>query len=109
MPFLIDRSMTSLGMFTPRALSTAERKRGLPLMSPPPRRAETVISLITLVHTLDFFESEASFLCLIFDQRLWPDIAHFLTRPAGGREGHALSGAGRHEGGPHPGVAAAGL
>jgi hypothetical protein len=57
-------------MFWPRALSTAERKRGLPLISPPPSLAEIVISLMTLVQSFDFLESEASFLCLIFDHLL---------------------------------------
>src|SRR3982751_2782543 len=70
--------MVSFGMFTPRALSTAVRNRGLPLMSPP-SRAETVISLITLVQTFDFLESEASFLCLILDHRLWPDMRSFVA------------------------------
>jgi hypothetical protein len=64
------RSMVSFGMFWPRALSTAERKRGLPLTSPPPSLAEMVISLIVFVQTFDFLESEASFLCLIFDHLL---------------------------------------
>src|SRR5262245_25094976 len=61
-------------MLTARALSTAARNRGFPPMSPPPRRAEMVISLMTLVQTLDFLASEASFLCLILDQRLCPDM-----------------------------------
>ncbi len=39
-------------------------------MSPPPSLAEIVISLMTLVQTFDFLESEASFLCLIFDHLL---------------------------------------
>src|SRR3954452_12500557 len=86
MPFLMDRSMTSLVMLAARALSTAVRKRGLPLMSPPPVRAETVISLMILVQTFDFLESEASFLCLIFDQRLCPDMDVSY---------HGLPGAGR--------------
>src|SRR5580692_2723710 len=68
------RSMVSLGMFTARALSAAARKRGLPAMSPPPRRADSVSSLMTLVQTFDFLESEASFLCFIFDHRLCPDM-----------------------------------
>src|SRR5215468_1965283 len=78
--------MVSLGMFTPRALSTAARSRGLPLMSPPPRRAEIVSSLMTFVHSFDFLESEASFLCLILDHRLWPDMAAiFYHNPAPAR------------------------
>src|SRR3954451_3412550 len=78
--------MVSLGMLTARALSTAARNRGLPLMSPPPSRAEMVISLMTLVQTLDLLESEASFLCLILDQRLCPDMTCFLPyhRPDSG-------------------------
>src|SRR4029079_16164472 len=82
-PFLIARSMVSLGMLTSRALSTAVRRRGLPLMSPPPSRAEIVSSLMTLVQSFDFLESEASFLCLILDQRLWPDMTgHFYHNPS---------------------------
>src|SRR6185369_13801175 len=76
--------MVSLGMLTERPLSTAARRRGLPLMSPPPMRAETVSSLMIFVQTFDFFESDASFLCLIFDQRLCPDMTcsyHNTTGP----------------------------
>src|SRR5215813_12137007 len=81
-PFLIARSIVSFGMFTPRALSTAARNRGLPLMSPPPSRAEIVSSLMTFVQSFDFLESEASFLCLILDHRLWPDMtANFYHSP----------------------------
>src|SRR5688572_2934450 len=84
-PFLIARSMVSFGMFTERALSAAARSRGLALMSPPPSRADTVSSLMILVHTLDFLESVASFLCLILDQRLWPDMpANNYHKPAPG-------------------------
>src|SRR5580693_4410914 len=73
------RSMVSFGMFSARALSTAVRKRGLPLMSPPPKRAETVSSLMSLVQTFDFLESEASFLCLILLHRLCPDMAPIIV------------------------------
>src|SRR5262252_2499709 len=83
-PFLIARSIVSFGMLTPRALSTAARSRGLPLMSPPPSRAEIVSSLMTLVQSFDFLESEASFLCLILDQRLWPDMATIFYHSRGG-------------------------
>src|SRR6476660_1528177 len=82
-PFLIARSMVSLGMLTVRALSTAARRRGLPVMSPPPNRAEIVSSLMTLVHSFDFLESEASFLCLILDHRLWPDMVASLYHDLG--------------------------
>src|SRR4051794_28768510 len=67
------RSMVSLGTLAPRALSIAVRRRGLLVGSPPPL-AETVISLISLVHPFDFFESARAFLCLMVDHRLWPDI-----------------------------------
>src|SRR3569623_1099664 len=85
-PFLIDRSFTSLVMLTARPLSTAVRSRGLPLMSPPPMRAETVISLMPFVHSLDFLASDASFLCLIFAQRLCPDMHLYLPRRQQRRE-----------------------
>ena len=94
-------------MFAPRALSTAVRNRGLPVMSPPPSRAEIVISLMIFVQTFDFFESVASFLCLIFDQRLCPDMPPVLPRCRGTWE----SQRDRHVwcyGGPQPGVAAPG-
>src|SRR5207244_11939205 len=48
-PFLTARSMLSDGMLFCRAVSTAVRSRGLALRSPPPRRAATVISLMSLV------------------------------------------------------------
>src|SRR5450432_4481191 len=103
------RSIVSFGMLAPRALSTAVRSRGLPVMSAPPVRAETVISRIILVQTFDFFESEASFLCLIFDHRLWPDMPLFLTTTprASGEPGRASGRAGarrRHERAVVPGV-----
>src|SRR4051794_28574444 len=80
MPFLMARSMVSFGMFCACALYMAVRRRALWLTSPPPARVETVISLISLVHSFDFFDEVASFLCLILDQRLWPDMAPFSYR-----------------------------
>ena len=66
-------------------------------MSPPPSRAETVSSLMTLVQTFDFLESVASFLCLILDHRLWPDMAgYFLS------QSEVMAA-------PAPGVAASGV
>src|SRR3954471_2286591 len=94
-PFLIARSIVSFGMLTVRALSTAARRRGLAVTSPPPSRAEIVSSLMTLVQTFDRLESVASFLCLILDHRLWPDMGTFLSQSA-------------VQGGPAPGVAANG-
>src|SRR3982751_673334 len=110
MPFLMDRSITSLVMLTARALSMAERRRGLPVGSPPPNRADTVISLITFVHTFDFLASVASFLCLIFDQRLWPDIRlnYHGAQKAGRGTSCPKHTDRRRQGAPHPGVASAG-
>src|SRR5262245_1879933 len=73
------RLMVSLGMFDARALSMAVRNRGLPSGSPPPRAA-TVISLRSFVQPLDFLASDAAFACLIFDQRLCPDIRNPVAR-----------------------------
>src|SRR4029077_17862344 len=70
--------MVSLGMLDARALSMAVRRRGLPSGSPPPLAA-TVISLSSLVHPFDFLASEAALVCLIFDQRLWPDIDYLVS------------------------------
>src|SRR6185503_4825519 len=95
------RSMVSFGMFCTRAFSTAVRSRGLPLMSPPPTRAETVSSLMSLVHIFDFLESEASFLCLILLQRLCPDMAPIIVMP-GPRTSHFSARI--SQGGPAPGV-----
>ena len=75
MPFLIARVMLSPGMFAARASSIARRRRGLPLGSPPPMRAATVISLISLVKILPRLASAAPFLCLIVDHLEWPLMA----------------------------------
>src|SRR5919204_1569506 len=74
-PFLIARVMLSEGMFASFAASIAARRRALPLGSPPPMRAETVISLMSFVKSLPFAAPCASFLRLILVQRLWPDMA----------------------------------
>src|SRR5512139_2505122 len=66
--------MVSPGMLCPRAASTAVRSRGLALMSPPPRRAATVISLMSLVKSLPRLASLAAFLCLMVLHFEWPDI-----------------------------------
>src|SRR5688572_23491738 len=51
--------MTSLDMFTDRPRSMAARRRGLPVGSPPPARAATPISRITLVKILPRWASVA--------------------------------------------------
>src|SRR4029077_5830202 len=83
----------------------AARSRGFPVMSPPPNRADTVISLMTLVQTFDFLESDASFLCLILDHRLWPDILPYLPQHGRG----TASGIPKGQGGPAPGVGGSGV
>src|SRR5688572_27929719 len=70
------RSMVSPGMLSFFAASTAVRSRGFALMSPPPRRAATVISLMSLVKILPRLESFAAFLCLIVLHFEWPDMAN---------------------------------
>src|SRR6185436_13145174 len=68
------RSMLSLGMLCERAVVTAVRRRGLALTSPPPMRAATVISLMSLVKILPRLESLSAFLCLIVLHLEWPDM-----------------------------------
>src|SRR5690606_6123704 len=77
-PFLIARSMLSLGMFTALASSIALRSRGLPLGSPPPALAATVISRITLVQVPARRASATAFLCLIDFHLLCPAICFLL-------------------------------
>src|SRR5450631_1885279 len=59
-------------MLASAAFSTARRNRGLVAMSPPPRRAPTVISLIRRVQTLPRLASVAAFLCLMLAHLLCP-------------------------------------
>src|SRR3989338_6631355 len=73
-PFLIARSMVSLGTDCARAFSTERRNLELPVMSPPPSLAATVISLSSFVKTLARLASAAPFLCLILDHLECPDI-----------------------------------
>src|SRR5438270_807611 len=73
-PRLTARSILSFGMLFAFASATAARRRGLPSMSPPPRRAAIVISLMMRVKTLPRFASAAPFLCLMVLHLLWPDM-----------------------------------
>ena len=66
MPRWVARVTLSLVMFASRAFSSERRRRGLLSGSPPPAFAATVISLITRVKTLPFFESAAALRCLMF-------------------------------------------
>src|SRR5215831_9616270 len=75
--------MLSEGMFASRAAEIAARRRALPDGSPPPRRAATVISLISLEKSFPLLAPIASFWRLILVQRLWPDIAFTFERCRG--------------------------
>src|SRR5512145_829403 len=74
-PFLMARSMLSLGMFTALAASMAVRSLGLPPGSPPPLLAATVISRMTLVQEEARRASVTAFLRLICFHLLWPAMA----------------------------------
>src|SRR4051812_48782181 len=66
--------MDSFGMFASRAASTADLSRALCSGSPPPLRAATVTSRMSLVKSTPLVAPIASFLRLIFVHRLWPDM-----------------------------------
>src|SRR3712207_5852331 len=68
------RAMVSLGMLAAFASETALRRRAFASGSPPPVRAATEISLISLVKTLPRLASKAPFLCLIVCHFECPDI-----------------------------------
>src|SRR5262249_41428009 len=78
------RSIVSPGMLWERAARTAVRSRGLAFTSPPPRRAATVISLMSLVKIFPRLASLAAFLCLMVLHLEWPDIGR-LRRDEGTR------------------------
>src|SRR6266480_2775537 len=77
-PFWMARLMLSAGMFTDLAFSTAVRRRGLELGSPPPIRAAIDISRMILVKTLPRLASRAPFLCLMDAHLECPDIGSLL-------------------------------
>jgi hypothetical protein len=66
------RVMLSAGMFLSRASSIARRNRALPFGSPPPIRAATVISLISLVQSWPRLASAAPLVRLMVDHLEWP-------------------------------------
>src|SRR5579859_6151748 len=66
------RLMVSAGIDWPLASDTALRSLGLPPASPPPMRAATVISLMSLVKSFPRFASSAPFLCLMVAHFEWP-------------------------------------
>src|SRR3989441_6468669 len=66
--------MLSFGMLAAFAARITVRRRGFPSGSPPPTRAATVISLISLVNTLPRLASAAPFLCLMVCHFECPDM-----------------------------------
>src|SRR5262249_29764689 len=66
--------MLSAGMLASFAAATAARSRALPMGSPPPDRAATVISRISLVKIRPPFASSAAFLCLMVLHLECPDM-----------------------------------
>src|SRR4030067_979956 len=68
-------SMLSLGIFSALAARTAARSLGLALISPPPKRAATIISLMTLVKSFPRLASAAPFFRLIVLHFECPDIS----------------------------------
>src|SRR5258708_1178312 len=73
-PLWMARVMLSAGMFASRAASTADRSRALCSGSPPPLRAATVTSRMSLVKSAPLVAPIASFLRLILVHLLWPAI-----------------------------------
>src|SRR5207247_5902105 len=69
------RLMLSAGMFAARAASVAALRRTLPLGSPPPFRAATVISRRIFEKSLSVCTSVLPFFRLICDHRECPDMA----------------------------------
>src|ERR1041385_137325 len=98
------RAMVSLGMFAPLASETAFLRRACASGSPPPVRAATEISLISLVKSLPRLASKAPFLCLIVCHFECPDIDEFpdesfcLARSRAGIYHAVFAGRNRAEG-----------
>src|SRR4030042_1088182 len=73
--------MFSRGMFAAFPVSIAVRRRAFPAGSPPPWRAATVISLMSLVKWAPRRESVTAFLRLICFHLLWPATTHLRRLP----------------------------
>ena len=73
-PFLMARSMLSLGMFWAFAARMAERRRGFMSGLVPPSLVAMVISLENLLKTAPRLESTTALRRLILDHLLWPAI-----------------------------------
>src|ERR1041385_4386857 len=83
----MPRLMLSAGMLTALASAMAVLRRGFESGSPPPMRAATAISLISLVKSLPLFASAAPFLCLMVAHFEWPDMCFSSSAlPAGAEE-----------------------
>src|SRR5690606_39255781 len=76
------RSRVSRGIQAPSALSMMARNRGLSAGSPPPLRADTVNSRISLVKILPRLASCAALRCLILAHLLCPAMYHLKTLSA---------------------------
>src|SRR5208337_1400860 len=77
-PLRMARVILSPGIFSALAAAMAARRRGLPVGSPPPRRAATATSLASLPKTLPRLASTAPFLRLMVLHLEWPDICLLL-------------------------------
>ena len=73
-PFLMARSIFSLGVDTALAPSMAARRRGFRSGSPPPLLAASMISWAKRAKTLPFLASSLALTYLILDHLLCPDI-----------------------------------
>src|SRR6476660_906405 len=78
------RWMFSRGMFSERAFCTASRRRKFDSGSPPPSRAETVISRVSLVKSWPRRASAAPFFRLIVAHLLCPDMWHLFSNDTHG-------------------------
>src|SRR5581483_132262 len=72
--------MLSLGIDAALAFSIAFWSARLPLGSPPPSRAATMIARVSFENSLPRFASAAPFLCLIECHLLCPDTGNLLHR-----------------------------
>src|ERR1700754_2071369 len=89
-PFLMARSMVSLGMLPALASMIAYRKRRLAFGSPPPDFAATMMPFASLLHSLPRLLSITDFLRAMFAQCECPAIA-------GEDAGYGMRGSGKNQ------------
>src|SRR3712207_8172417 len=77
--------MLSLGIEASLAFCTARASDGLPLGSPPPSLAATVIARASFVHSLPRRASTIAFLCLIPAHLEWPAMTEESRTAEDGR------------------------